>query len=145
MESPFKTPPGSEKFLENADKIARRDFGTNTNNYTRTRTDLSKNQHRDVLITDRRDKDEFRENPDWEVVAKRNYGFLIKNILPDTDGKKKFSRLDMKSGPYNKEKIINQLLQKNYIKNTGQKITFKKDTHAVYELIENPAEEIKDK
>ena len=76
--------------------------------------------------------------------AKIQYYYLLKKINPDETGKKRFSSLEMKVGPLRKDVIIAEMLKLNLIKKTGLEVQSKTaGPREVYEIIENPEEEIK--
>ncbi len=86
----------------------------------------------------------LREPQDLGALAKKQYEYLLKKVNPDETGKKRFSSLEMKVGPLRKDVIIAEMLKLNLIKKTGVEVQSKATgPREVYEIIENPEEEIK--
>lgn len=154
MESPFKTPEGSEEFLKRADKIARRDLRMKDNIHGRHKSadikapaGLSEEQQRKVLYGDRIGEIDFspKEPRDLTAFINKQYKHLLNKLTPNEAGKKTFSSLDMRAGPFRKEVVIAEMLKLNLIKKTGVEVQSKTTgPREVYEIIEN-TEEIKDK
>jgi hypothetical protein len=144
MDSPFKTPEGSKKFLKNADEIAKNDLGIKDNTYgrhqnfgTKIPAGLSEEEHRELIYGDRGQKIEIkpREPRNLEASAASHYQHLLNTVKPDENGKREFSSLDMQKGVVPYSIIIGLLLKQNKIRETGREIPIKKGTRKVYEII----------